>query len=279
MNCRIKSIVPSCGYRAEGIASIMLLDFDDFDGFRFEDDEPYSNCFVTDVLRHGELSDMEAPDMVAKYTSTYQNGIYTHKIETFVSDLSAGLLSTLHLASRRRSVVFFRTNNGRYFGFGYEAGAKLSYTSQTNDGIGSLVTITANSIYPLFEVSKDAFNEYAPAIYTITVRIDSANIDQCTITATGDVIGMVQSPNKETYTITTPRAGTVTVSVEVKDGYQIKQVNVDAVSQGDISSYTFVNIQKHHTMRVWLEEIPAINFLIRNDLLFFNAIGVRCNKS
>lgn len=139
MKCRIKSIVPSCGYRVEGIASILALDFDDFKGFRFEGDDLYKNCLVSAVFRSGEFIEIDAPD-TAKYNSTLQNGAYTHTLETFIGELSHEWAAMLHLSTKRRYIVFFRAKSGRYFCFGYEAGASSSYTNQTTDGTGSLVT-------------------------------------------------------------------------------------------------------------------------------------------
>lgn len=148
--------MPPCGYRVEGIDAIRLLDFDDFNGFKFEGDDLYSNCLVTAILRSGDFVEVDTPD-TAKYTSSLQNGMYTHVLETFIGDLSADLEATLHLATKRRYIVLFRAKNGRYFAFAYEAGANVSYANQTAEGIGSLVTVTASSIYPLFEVSEAAF--------------------------------------------------------------------------------------------------------------------------
>lgn len=156
-NCRIQNIKPPCGYRVEGIDLIRLLDFDDFDGFKFDGDDLYNNCLVTAVLRSGDFVELDTPE-TAKYTSSQQNGIYTHTLETFIGDLSAELEAMLHLATKRRYIVLFRAKNGRYFAFAYEAGANVSYANQTAEGIGSLVTVTASSIYPIFEVSEDAFN-------------------------------------------------------------------------------------------------------------------------
>lgn len=155
-NCRIQNIKPPCGYRVEGIDLIRLLDFDDFDGFKFDGDDLYNNCLVTAVLRSGDFVEVDTPE-TAKYTSSLQNGVYSHTLETFIGDLSAELEATLHLATNRRYIVLFVAKNGRYFAFAYEAGANLSYANQTAEGIGSLVTVTASSIYPLFEVSEDAF--------------------------------------------------------------------------------------------------------------------------
>lgn len=150
--CRIQNIKPPCGYRVEGIARIWLLDFDDFGGYRFEGNDLYGNCFVTDILRYADFIEIDAPDMVAKYTSS---GAYVHTIETFVGALSASTISNLHLATKRRQIVLFEANTGQFYTFGYEAGAKVTYANQTAEGFGSMVTITANSIYPLFEASKD----------------------------------------------------------------------------------------------------------------------------
>lgn len=144
--------MPSCGYRIAGIDAIRLLDFADFNGFKFDGGELYSNCLVTAVLRSGELVEVDSPE-TAKYTSSLQAGIYTHTLETFIGDLSAEMEATLHLATKRRYIVLFRTKNGRYHTFAYEAGATVTYANQTAEGVGSLVTITANSIYPLFEIA------------------------------------------------------------------------------------------------------------------------------
>lgn len=155
-NCRIQNIKPPCGYRIEGIEAIRLLDFDDFDGFKFDGDDLYNNCLVTAILRSGDFVELDTPE-TAKYTSSLQNSIYTHTLETFIGDLSAELEAMLHLATKRRYIVLFRTKSGRYHAFAYEAGASVSYANQTAEGVGSLVTVTASSIYPLFEVSVEAF--------------------------------------------------------------------------------------------------------------------------
>lgn len=147
--CRIQNLKPRCGYQIEGITDIRLLDFEDFEGFVFRNDDLYSKCYVAAILHKGHYVNLDTPE-TAKYTTT---GGYTHTLETFIGDLSAELLEQLHLATKRRYIVTFRGGNGRYFVFGYEAGAKLSYVNQTAEGLGTVVTISANSIYPLFEWS------------------------------------------------------------------------------------------------------------------------------
>lgn len=157
MSCRIKNIVPKCGYVVDGIETITALDFEDLNGLRFENDALYDTCLIAAVLRSGDFIEIDAPTS-AKYSSTLQNGIYTHVIETFIGELSAEMSRNLHLATRRRHFIIFRSRAGRFFSFGNDAGATLTYANQTADGTGALVTITASSTYPLFEVHEGASN-------------------------------------------------------------------------------------------------------------------------
>lgn len=144
-----------CGYQPEGIDAIQLLDFEDFEGFTFENDGSYDSCYVTEMRRRGRLAELDTPDG-AKYTSTLQNGLYTHTVETFISDLNAAQAASLHLATKRRYVPIFRAKTGKYFAFAEDTGATVRYANQTAEGLGSLVTITAQSVYPLFELDPQA---------------------------------------------------------------------------------------------------------------------------
>jgi hypothetical protein len=148
MSCRIGHIKPPCAYAVEGVERIWLLDFDDFAGYRFYEDGLYGVGYVEEILQLGPFREIDAPELVAKYSST---GAYVHRVETFVGALKGSTLSELNLARKRPQVVLFKTLSQQYFTFGYEAGASIAHTNQTNDGFGSSVTITANSIYPLFE--------------------------------------------------------------------------------------------------------------------------------
>lgn len=176
-NCRIQNIKPPCGYTVEGIDEILLLDFEDFKGYQFDGDDLYKNCLVTAVLRVGDFKELEAPNLVAKYASNLSNGIYAHTLETFISELSSSTLSNLHLASKRRQVPVFKAKNGRYYTFGYEAGASVIYTNQTADVIGSLVTISGASIYPLFELTAAALTN----LYVSGFKVDFINGAYCEI--------------------------------------------------------------------------------------------------
>lgn len=162
MSCKMQNMLPPCGYSVDGIEAIRLLDFENFAGFKFAGDGLYSNCYVEGILQQngGSYIDVATRDTVTKYTSNLQKGVYTHTIETFIGDISAELTASLHLATKRQYIVLFRSKSGRYFVFGYEAGATVSYSSQAADGFGSLVTISAKSIYPLFEKAPERGGNY-----------------------------------------------------------------------------------------------------------------------
>ena len=170
---RIKSILPVCDYNIEGVSEVRLIDFDDFQGFAFVDNNLYDVCIVTQVYADGTLKTLPAGDG-SKYTGDSKGGIFTHALDTFAPGLSGFNISALTLATKRRQVALFKTRAGRWYTFGYEAGAVVNYTNQTADALGNLITITAASMYPLFEVLPEALalqtsGDYRPADYnTIT---------------------------------------------------------------------------------------------------------------
>lgn len=46
-----------------------------------------------------------------------------------------------------------------------------------------------------------------------------------------------------------------TITITPKEGYKIKDVKVDGESVGAVSEYTFVNVNKSHTIKAYFEEI------------------------
>lgn len=160
MATRITTLKPPCGYNPGGITAVQVLDFDDFVAFGFLNSALYDSCSVIAVQRVGDFADVQ-PD-VAKYTGPITGKIITHTLETFVESLEASYIAALHLASRRRYVVIFSGMNDRSYAFGYEAGATVTYNAQTDGGLGYMVTFTAQSVYPLFEVTPDALINNLP---------------------------------------------------------------------------------------------------------------------
>lgn len=167
--CKITNIAPMCAYNLEGIDSILLLDTDDFVGFRFEDDDLYNACIVEEVIRTGDFVSIPVSSS-AKYSSTEQANVYSHSMETFLEGLSGAVMRKLFLASkRRRYIVFFQTKDGKYFTFGYDSGASVTFSAQTAEAVGTMLTIGGASSYPLFEVTTEAMTVDAPVVLTRVV--------------------------------------------------------------------------------------------------------------
>lgn len=115
--------------------------------------------------------------------------------------------------------------------------------------------------------------------YSITVGINPNDVDRVTVTGEGaDVTETTVSAGKDSYTIKVRKGGSATVKIVAADGYVVSQVNVDKVSQGAISSYTFDNVSSGHTMYVWMsvdeEEQTDHDFLIRSDLADITYSGI-----
>lgn len=169
MACRLKNILPVCEYNVDGIDEIKVLDFADFQAFGFQAGALYDSGKVTQVYASGPPATLPAGEGT-KYTGDNKAGIYVHTLETFIHSSTGEILAALNLATRRRLIPFYRTRAGRWYTFGYEAGAAPTFTGQTAEVVGNLVTITAASIYPLFEVDPAALaiiqvGDYRPADY------------------------------------------------------------------------------------------------------------------
>lgn len=167
-NCRIQNLTPTCGYNGDGVVSVMLLDFEDFLGFTFEGLASYASCYVETIQHAGAFVTIDLPDFPAQYTGTLNAGLYGHSLEAFIAELSAPILADLHLATKRPQLVVFKTRTGRYFTYGHDMGAKATYSAQTADNTGAVLTLAASSQYPLFEVSPQAFQPQGlPATYAV----------------------------------------------------------------------------------------------------------------
>lgn len=73
-----------------------------------------------------------------------------------------------------------------------------------------------------------------------------------------------------TTTVDEGTSQTYTISANI--GYGIKDILVDGVSQGAITSYTFANVNSNHTIEVVFESVPTVIAAIKNNV--FYAINV-----
>ncbi len=106
--------------------------------------------------------------------------------------------------------------------------------------------------------------DYATNIYVTDLYAAFAY----TITASSNVGGSI-SPDGETVV---PENGSKSYRISANIGYGIKDVLIDGVSQGAITSYTFTNINSDHTIEVVFEPVPTVVAAIENNI--FYAINV-----
>jgi len=161
MTCRLlKNISHTCDYNPGGIVGVYLLDIRDFVSYRFADDGLFDKCMVQSIKTDIPFREIGAVNE-STFTETYDNGIYKQQLSTFVRTLSGEKLSDLLLATTNRYIAAFRNSQGKIYCFGSDGGASLSFTQitgQMGETAGYQISITKDSIYPLFETDARRFN-------------------------------------------------------------------------------------------------------------------------
>lgn len=152
--CRINNLTPPCGYNVQGIIAAQVMDLEDFSGFQFFGDGLEDSALVEKIFGGAPVA--VPTSSATKYSSAKNGKLYTHTLESFIPELSAQLSASLDLAGHRKFIVIFTTAMGKRFAFGYGNGASLSYTNQSAEALGSLVTLSAVSTFPIFELTAEA---------------------------------------------------------------------------------------------------------------------------
>ncbi|PXV69243.1 hypothetical protein CLV62_101512 [Dysgonomonas alginatilytica] len=145
-------------YNLGGISHIWLLNIDDFIAYQFRDDSLYNSGYVDAVYKSAPFFDLGCVDET-NLKETFGNGVYKQELSTFVHTLNEDTLNWVQHAMHGKYLIIFRTISDRYFTFGSDGGAKLSYsgqTGQTGEINGVTIKLEKNSIYPIFEVHSNA---------------------------------------------------------------------------------------------------------------------------
>ncbi len=157
MGCKlIQNIQHNCEYNPGGISDIYLLDINDFEHYKFENDGLFDSCFVEDILKK-EGVDFIQLDVVNESAFTEQNegGIYKQELQTFIRSLSGLNTSRLLLASSQKYLVVYRTHDDKAFSFGLDGGASVTFDQQSGkvgEAPGYQLSISKSSVYPQFEI-------------------------------------------------------------------------------------------------------------------------------
>lgn len=144
------------GYNTGGISHIFLLDIRSFLAYRFTNDMLFDECFVESVrISDYNYINVETIEQ-SKFQESNDNGIYRQQLTTFVRKLGASKTSNLLLANASKYLVLFKTYENKYFCFGSDGGAKVSFSQISGEIGGSSgynLTIDKSSIYPLFQIN------------------------------------------------------------------------------------------------------------------------------
>ena len=152
----ITGIEKHTGYNTGGISNIFLLDIRSFIAYRFTDDMLFDECFVESV-RISDYNYMEVETIESsKFQESMDNGIYKQQLTTFVRKLEAAKTSNLLKTNTTKYLVMFKTYDNKYFCFGSDGGATVSFSQISGEIGGSSgynLTINKSSVYPLFQIN------------------------------------------------------------------------------------------------------------------------------
>ncbi len=161
MTCRLlKNITHTCEYNPGGIVAVYLLDIRDFFSYRFDDDGLFHSGFVSVIDSKEPFREIGTVNESA-FTETCDNGVYKQQLTTFIRTLSGEKLSDLLVTASNKHLVAFRNSQGKIYCFGSDGGASLAFSQisgQVGETAGYQVTITKESVYPLFETDPERFN-------------------------------------------------------------------------------------------------------------------------
>jgi len=164
MSCRlIQNIKHTCLYNPGGISEIYLLDIRDFVSYTFTGDALYNTCYADRINRY-EYSKYIVLSQVSEsnFTESGDSGLYKQQFTSFVGTIEAAKTADLLLASANKYLVIFRNMQGKVYTFGQDGGASVSFTQisgQVGETAGYQVTISKESVYPLFELNPDALSD------------------------------------------------------------------------------------------------------------------------
>lgn len=185
MDCKLnKDLTGDCKYSISGIHSLWVLNIDDFQVYEFRDDKLYSEIYIDNIYTKGRWYELQTIDE-SKFTEKFANGGYTQELTTYISKFDSEIQAEILKTNKKKFLVLFRTNEGRYFVFGSDGGVPLTYTAETGSkgsSIGYSVTLSKNSQFPLFEVNPDymvngggAKFQYLPVFEPIYCELNASN--------------------------------------------------------------------------------------------------------
>lgn len=144
LRCPIPSFAPPCGYVAEGVRAVYLLDREAMEGA-----VRTVEGLVSALRRTGDFVPLAPRPGTASLTVTHDGGrLYTSAVELYTGAIDGATLEALDLATHRRHVVLLLTEGGRWLLLGLGEGAALTWRAATGEGAAAAVTLTEQATAP-----------------------------------------------------------------------------------------------------------------------------------
>lgn len=142
--CTIPSFAPLCGYVAEGVRAVYLLDRE-----ALESVSRTADGRVSGLRRTGDFVPLAPRPGTASLTVTHDRGrLYTSTVELYTGAIDGTTLEALDLGTHRRHVVLLLTEGGRWLLLGLGEGAALTWRAATGEGAAAAVTLTEQATAP-----------------------------------------------------------------------------------------------------------------------------------
>lgn len=146
---------------------------------------------------------------------------------------------------------------------GENGSADFVGSKEVDYGSDLTLNITPSELFQIDFIKVNGKSESVSSALTITIKADT--IIEIAFKQT---VFEISTSSSENGTVTpsarVEKGGSQTVEFSPSLGYKIKDVKIDGVSIGIVSSYTFENVDKNHTVSVEYE-IIKINLLLNID--------------
>lgn len=146
-----------------------------------------------------------------------------------------------------------------------------SGTITVDEGVSQSYTISVNTEYRIKDVLVDGVSQGAIVSYTFsnvsadhTISVNFEAVPTYTITTNVGEGGSI-SPSGN---IILTEGDSRTFTFIPDSGYGIKDVLVDDISQGEITSYTFTDVTANHTLSVIFKKIPRVIAAIKKNVFY-----------
>ncbi|KAA6343660.1 hypothetical protein EZS27_008665 [termite gut metagenome] len=139
-------------YQFNTIKRLWILDKDHVNKITFQDDKR-PEIGLIDEFDIENLIELQCDD---ENTNLTQKNSYDLELSTIITDINYSTTNLLNSLICGKYIVIFLTGEKRYFCFGVDEGASLTYELDINNGY-KVTLLENNSYYPVFQIKINNF--------------------------------------------------------------------------------------------------------------------------